>query len=206
MSTPTLSRSTHTWGDRASALGHFFLRAGEAPRLIAYDEDLGCPLHSALSSLEWTLAVGILNDTDLIQAARLGGEYAAAVVERRRDGMRRFVYMGPRMDAPPADPYEGSLLYDEPGVRAFEFVQRAHAVAHFLRATQGVGGVVSMLSRRAPELLHVRRWLAAVFEAPPPNVSNLLLAGWFATTGGGVLFTPGTAGDPFVYEEVGTGP
>jgi hypothetical protein len=178
MTTPTVSRATHSFADRASALALFFQRAGEAPRLLAYDDELGCPLHSALSSLEWTLTVGILADTDMIHAARLGGEYAA-------------------------EPYEGSLLYDEPGVRAFEFAQRAHAVAHFLRATQGVGGVVSMLSRRAPELLHVRRWLAAVFEEPPADLSNLMLAGWFATTGGGVLFTPGASGKPYVYQEVG---
>ncbi len=171
---------------------------------MAYDEDMGCPLHHSLAALEWTLAVGILNDSDLIHAARLGGDAAAAVVERRRDGQRRFVYLGPRMDAPPADPYEGSLLYDEPGVRAFEFAQRAHAVAHFLRATQGVGGVLSVLSRRAPELVHVRRSLSAVFENPSPQVSNLLLAGWFATSGGGVLFAPAVTGDPYVYEEVGT--
>lgn len=203
MTNPAVSRSTRSWPDRPDALAHFFQRAGEAPRLIAYDEELGCPLHSALSSLEWTLAVGILADTDLIHAARLGGEYAAAVVERRMDDRRRYVYMGPRVDAPPAEPYEGSLLYDEPGVRAIEFVQRAHAVAHFLRATQGVGGVVSLLSRRAPELLHVRRWLAAIFEAAPDDVSHLMLAGWFATTGGGVLYTPATAGNPYVYQEVG---
>jgi hypothetical protein len=192
-----------TWPDRPEALAHFFRQAGEAPRLIAYDEELGCPLHSALSSLEWTVAVGILADTDQIHAARLGGEYAAAVVERRVDDRRRYVYMGPRVDAPPAEPYEGSLLYDEPGVRAFEFVQRAHAVAHFLRATQGVGGVVSMLSRRAPELLHVRRWLAAIFESSSDDISHLMLAGWFATTGGGVLYTPAAAGNPYVYQEVG---
>ena len=128
------------------------------------------------------------------------------MVERRVDDRRRYVYMGPRVDAPPAEPYEGSLLYDEPGVRAFEFVQRAHALAHFLRATQGVGGVVSLLSRRAPELLHVRRWLAAIFEASPEDVSHLMLAGWFATTGGGVLYTPATAGNPYVYQEVGVEP
>jgi hypothetical protein len=201
MTVPAILRSTHTWTDRGEALGHFFERAGEAPRLVAYDPDLGCPLHNALATLEWTLAVGILNDDDLIHAARLSGEAAAAMVERRVDGRRRYVYMGPRMDAPPADPYEGSLLYDEPGVRAFEFVQRAHALAHFLRATQGVGGVVSMLSRRAPELQHARRWLAAVFENPSPQVSNQMLAGWFATSGGGVLFAPATPGDPYVYEE-----
>src|SRR5207253_1575646 len=43
------------------------------------------------------------------------------------------------MDAPPADPYEGTLLYDEPGVRAYIFAQRVHAIAHFLRATHGLG-------------------------------------------------------------------
>jgi hypothetical protein len=107
------------------------------------------------------------------------------------------------VDAPPADPYEGTLLYDEPGVRAYEFAQRVHAIAHFLRATQGVGSVLSLLSRRAPELLHVRRWLAAVFQPPVPDVSNVLLAGWFATSGGGVLFSPAVTGDPYVYEEVG---
>jgi hypothetical protein len=202
MTVPAISRSTHTWQDRGAALGHFFQRAGEAPRLVAYDPDLGCPLHNALAALEWTLAVGILNDTDLIHAARLSGEAAAAVVERRVDGKRRFVYLGPRIDAPPADPYEGSLLYDEPGVRAFEFVQRAHAVAHFLRATQGVGGVLALLSRRAPELRHARRWLAAVFESPAPEVSNVMLAAWFATSGGGILFAPHHPGDPYVYEEV----
>jgi len=202
MSDPEVSRSTRTFTDRAEALGHFFQRAGEAPRFVAYDEEMGCPLHNALAALEWTMAVGILFDDDLIHAARMSGEAAAAMVERKRDARRLFLYMGPRMDAPPADPYEGSLLYDEPGVRAFEFAQRVHALAHFLRATQGVGGVISMLSRRAPELKHVRRWLGALFQPPTPDISNLMLAGWFATTGGGVLFIPRTPSEPFIYDEV----
>lgn len=204
MTVPALSRTTRTWSDRSEALGHFFQRAGEAPRLLAFDEDMGCPMHNALAALEWTLTVGVLNDEDLIHAARLGGETAAAVVERRRDGRRIFVYLGPRMDAPPADPYEGSLLYDEPGVRAYEFAQRVHAVAHFLRATQGANSVLALLSRRAPELKHVRRWLGALFQQPAGSRSNLLLGGWFATSGGGVLFAPAVEGDPYVYEEVGT--
>ena len=204
MTVPAVSRSSQTFADRSEALGHFFQRAGEAPRLLAYDDEMGCPLHNALAALEWTTAVGILQDTDLIHAARLGGETAAAVVERRRDGQRIFLYMGPRMDAPPADPYEGSLLYDEPGVRAFEFAQRVHAVAHFLRATQGVGGVLALLSRRAPELRHVKRWLGALFSDPIGPVSNVMVGGWFATGGGGVLFLPSVAGDPFVYQEVGS--
>jgi len=202
MTASAITRSTRAWPDRAEALGHFFQCAGEAPRLIAYDEELGCPLHNVLSALEWTLTVGVLEDADLIHAARLGGEFAAAVVERRDDSHRKFIYLGPRMDAPPADPYEGTLMFDEPGVRAYEFGQRAHALAHFLRVTQGVGGVLSLLSRRAPELRHARRWLSAVFERPTPGSSNVLLAAWFATTGGGMLFVPLAPGDPYVYHEV----
>jgi hypothetical protein len=202
MTVPSATRSTLTFTDRGDALGHFFQRAGEAPRLVAYDDEVGCPLHNALAALEWTLAVGILNEDDHVHAARLG-ETAAAMVERRRDGRRVFVYLGPRMDAPPADPYEGSLLYDEPGVRAFEFAQRAHALAHFLRATQGAGAVLSALSKRAPELRYVRRWLGALFHGQPPQVSNQMIAGWFAVGAAGLLFAPRRGGDPFVYEEVG---
>ncbi len=201
MTVPVTLPTTQTFSERADALGHFFQRAGEAPRLIAFDDEVGCPLHNALAALEWTSAVGILSDTDLLHAARLG-ETAAATVERRRNGQRVFVYLGPRMDAPPADPYEGALLFDEPGVRAFEFVQRAHALAHFLRATQGAGGVLSLLGKRAPELRHVKRALSAVFQYPPPDVSNLMLAGWFATTGGGILFVPPLADGVYTYQEV----
>ncbi len=60
MTVPAILRSTHTWPDRGDALGHFFQRAGEAPRVIAYDAELGCPLHNALAALEWTVTVGIL--------------------------------------------------------------------------------------------------------------------------------------------------
>ena len=85
MKVPTGTRTTLTFSDRGDALGHFFQRAGEAPRLVAYDDEVGCPLHNALAALEWTLAVGILNEDDLVHAARLG-ETAAAMVERRRAG------------------------------------------------------------------------------------------------------------------------
>lgn len=195
-------RTITVFTDRGQALGHFFAQAGEAPRFVAYEEDVGCPLHTALSVLEWTVAVGILHDDDLVHAARLSGETAAAMVERRTDGRRVFVYFGPRMDAPPADPHEGSLLFDEPGVRAYEFAQRAHGIAHFLRATQGVGAVLSFLSKRAPELRHVKRWLSRLFEDPVPDVSNNMLAGWFATTAAGVLFAPASNGGPYVYQEI----
>ena len=33
-----------TFTDRAEGLSHFILRAGEAPRLIAFDDALGCPV------------------------------------------------------------------------------------------------------------------------------------------------------------------
>ena len=116
-----------TFADRAEGLSHFVLRAGEAPRLLAFDDVLGCPVETALAALEWTGAVGILPDDDLLHAARLTSETAAAVVERKgRDG-RQFVYLGPRLDAPPMDVFEGAILFDEPGVKAVEFSQRAHA-------------------------------------------------------------------------------
>lgn len=204
MEASTLTRTTRTFADRGEALAHFFGRAGEAPRLVAYDDELGCPLDTALAALEWTNAVGILADNDLMHAAQLGGETAAAMVERRRDGRRVFVYLGPRMDTPPGDPYEGSLLFDEPGVRAYEFVQRAHALAHFLRATQGVGAMLSVLSRRAPELRHAKRWLRALFEEASRERPTQLLAAWFATTGAGFVFLPRGEGEPFFYEEVGS--
>jgi hypothetical protein len=206
MTLPAMTRSSLVLADRGDALGHFFQRAGESPRLVAYDDDVGCPLHNALAALEWTLAVGILDEGDNLHAARLAAETAAAMVERRREGRRVFVYLGPRMDAPPADPYEGALLYDEPGVRAFEFAQRVHALAHFLRATQGVGAVLSALSKRAPEVRHVKRWISALVQDRAPEASSQMLAGWFAVAGGGLLFAPPAPGDPFVYEEVGLEP
>ena len=123
---------------------------------------------------------------------------------RRTERGRVFVYMGPRMDAPPAEPHEGSLLHDVPGVRAYEFAQRAHALAHFLRATGGVGAVLAILSRRAPELRHIKRWLSALLQEPDRAGSNTLLSGWFATSSAGVLLVPISEEAPYVYEEIGT--
>jgi len=204
MAVPATSRVVRTFEDRADALSHFFQRAGEAPRLVAYDDGVGCPLDQALAALEWTSQVGIVLPDDLVHAARLGPDSAAAVIERKDGEARVFIYFGPRMDAPPADPYEGTLLYDEPGVRAYIFAQRVHAIAHFLRATQGMSSVISMLSRRAPELRHIRRWTQELFADSGGTAfpSTQLLAGWWATGGAGFLFIPPHADDPYTYCEV----
>src|SRR5437016_4385792 len=50
MTLPATSRQTRAFDDRADALAHFFLRAGEAPRLLAYDDAVGCPLDQALAA------------------------------------------------------------------------------------------------------------------------------------------------------------
>ena len=87
MTTPQ-ALTVRSFTDRAEALSHFILRAGEAPRLIAFDDAVGCPLEIALAALEWTRAVGVLPDEDMLHAARLTSETAAAVIERKVDGQR----------------------------------------------------------------------------------------------------------------------
>ena len=189
-----------TFMDRAEGLAHFMLRAGEAPRLVATD-DGGCPIESALSALEWTAAVGILHDDDQLHAARLTSETGAAVVERKIKKSRQYVYLGPRLDAPPTALLEGAVLFDEPGVKAVEFRQRAHALAHFLRATPGGGALLSVLARRAPEVRHLRRWLGPVIQEL--DVPRALLGGWFAAGSAGCLFLPTELDSSFRYIEVG---
>jgi len=184
--TTTQNLVVKNFTDRAEGLAHFMLRAGEAPRFIAIDDQAGCPMETALAALEWTRVVGILRDDDLLHAGRLTSETAAAVVERKSDRGPQYVYLGPRLDAPPMDVFEGAVLYDEPGVKAVEFNHRAHALAHFLRATSGVGALMALLGRRAPELRHLRRWLGPILQeldSPRP-----LMAGWFAASAGGCLF------------------
>lgn len=191
-----------TFMDRAEALAQFILRAGEAPRFLAFDDVAGCPADTALAALEWTGVVGILLDDDLLHAAQLTAETAAALIERRTTEGRRFVYLGPRLDAAPMDVFEGRVLFEEPGVKAVEFAQRSHALAHFFRATSGDGALVSMLGRRAPELRHIRRWFSPVLhELDGPSA---LLGGWFAAGAGGALFvSPTDSGLEYRYIEVG---
>lgn len=200
MTTPQ-AVTVRTFTDRAEALAHFILRAGEAPRLLAFDDTVGCPMEIALAALEWTKAVGVLPDEDLLHAARLTSETAAAVIERKVEGQRQFIYLGPRLDAPPMDVFEGKVLFDEPGVKAVEFSQRAHALAHFLRATSGAGALLALLGRRAPEIRHLRRWLGPILGEL--DVSRTLVAGWFAASAAGCLLTATDGELNFRYIEVG---
>jgi len=208
MTVPATSRQTRTFEDRAESLSHFFARAGEAPRFLAFDDAVGCPLDQALAAVEWTEAAGILRPADLVHAAWIRTDSAAAVVERQEDERRVFAYFGPRLDQPYADPGECELIYDGPGVRAYAFADRGHAIAHFLRATQGTGALLSLMGKRAPELRHIRRWLQELFNAPSGSISRstLLMAGWFATAGAGCLFLPSQAGETYCYDEVGIEP
>lgn len=187
--------------DRPEGLSHFVLRAGEAPRLIAFDDASGCPIDTALAALEWTTTVGILQDDDMVHAARLTSETAAAVVERKTPGGRQYVYLGPRLDAPPMDVFEGRVLFDEPGVKAVEFSQRAHALAHFLRATSGAGALLALLGRRAPEVRHVKRWFRSIVGAL--DGPGLWVGGWFAASAAGALFTTQDGETAYRYIEVG---
>lgn len=195
--------SVRSFTDRATALSHFVLRAGEAPRILAFDDVAGCPVDTALAALEWTGAVGLLADGDNIHAARLTSETAAALIERvGDDGQRRYVYLGPRLDAPMMDIFEGKVLFEEPGVKAVEFAQRGHALGHFFRATGSEGSLLAMLGRRAPEVRHLRRWFGPIVrELQGPSQ---LIGGWFAVGSAGALFVSSPPEEPeYRYIEVG---
>lgn len=191
-----------TFLDRAEGLAHFFLRAGEAPRLVAFDDVAGCPVETALAALEWTGAVGILPDDDQVHAARLTPDTAAAVVERREGEERHYLYLGPRLDPVNLDSAEGTVLFADPvGVKAVEFRQRAHALAFFFRATSGTGSMLSLMGRRAPEIRHMRRWFGPILrELDQPRQ---LIAGWFAAAAAGALFAATEEHPDFRYIEVG---
>src|SRR5437773_12273797 len=112
MTVPATSRQTRTFEDRADALAQFFVRAAEAPRLLAYDDAVGWRLDQALAAIEWTVAVGILSQDGLIHAAPLLADAAAALAERKVRGLRVVLSSGPRTGAPPLGPFVGTLPYD----------------------------------------------------------------------------------------------
>jgi hypothetical protein len=99
------------------------------------------------------------------------------------------------------DVFEGRVLFDEPGVKAVEFSQRAHALAHFLRATSGAGALLALLGRRAPEVRHISRWFRTIVQEL--DGSRLWIGGWFAASAAGALFVSSESEPNFRYIEVG---
>ena len=74
-------------------------------------------------------------------------------------------------------------------------------LANFLRATAGAGALLALLGRRAPELRHLRRWLGPIIQeldTPRP-----LVAGWFAASSAGCLFSSSDREATYRYIEVG---
>ena len=88
-----------------------------------------------------------------------------------------------------------------PGVKAVEFTQRAHGLAHFLRATAGAGALLALLGRRAPEVRHLRRWLGPVIQEL--DMPRPLVAGWFAAGSAGCLFSSSEGEPTYRYIEAG---
>jgi hypothetical protein len=199
------SLAIRTFADHAEALAHCIVRAGEAPRVAAFDDTIGCPTETLLAALEWTRVVGVLPDEDLLHAGRLTSETAAAVVERQSEGKREWIFLGPRMELPQLEAQDGSVVLDEPGVKAIAFESRALALAHFLRVTGGAGAILAQLGRRAPEIRHVRRWLGPIVnELDSPR---RWIAGWFTVSRGAALFVGDEEGDSrYRYIEVGIDP
>ena len=158
-------------------------------------------METALAALEWTGAVGILQDDDLLHAARLTSETAAAVIERKAQDGRRYVYLGPRLDAPPMDVFEGAILFDEPGVKAVEFTQRAHAPGPLppshrrrRRAAGAAGAPRTRDSAPAP---------LARAHHPGARHSPSLVAGWFAARLGRMSLLTLEGEPTYRYIEVG---
>jgi hypothetical protein len=199
------SLAIRTFADHGEALAHCVLRAGEAPRVHAFDDTVGCPTETLLAALEWTKVVGVLPDDDLLHAGHLTSETASAVVERRDGDHRQWVFLGPRLDVPQVEAWEGTVLLNEPGVKGVIFRERAHAIAHFLRVTLGAGAIMAQLGRRAPEMRHVRRWLGPIVnELDSPR---RWISGWFTVSRGAALFVGEEVGDTrYRYIEVGIEP
>jgi len=115
-------------------------------------------------------AVGIL-------AQNLIHRCAASVPTRRRpgraqDAAARLIYFGPRMDAPPADPYEGTLLTMSRRSRLNFRAARTRRSRTSAR-DHGLGAVISMLGRRglscANSAAGCRRYRRPRARRPPLN-------------------------------------
>jgi hypothetical protein len=112
-------------------------------------------MDTALAALEWTVAVRILHDDDLLHAGRLTTETAAAVIERKTPGGPAVRLPGPAARRAPMDVFEGAAV--RRARRQGGGVPAAGARPGPLRATGGAGAILAMLGRRA-----------ARSSAPPP--------------------------------------
>jgi len=193
--------------DRAEALAAIVRGAGTAPLLLTLDDSQGCPLVMALPALHWSGETGLVRDEDRLHAAWFAAEAFGAVLERSDGERPAYRFIGPKVEFPQKVPADGVEVLDEAYLRGFEFRERWSAVAHFLAVTQGRGALVAILSARAPEVGHIRRWLMALLQGPLPEGADVLHAAWFAVTGAGFLFPPAAfaSGAPrgWTYLELG---
>ena len=207
MTEPLAPRHERAFDDRGDAMAEFIRAAGDAPRLLPADDRLGCPLFNAIAALQWTGETGLLRPDDRLHAVWFLGETGATVIERLVDGKLTFRYLGPQMETRQREPSDGTRSLDEPFVRGYDFTERWSAVAHFLATTLGNGALVSMLSARAPQVEHIRRWLMELFQGPLPDGADHVHALWTSTTGAGFLFPPTEFADGrrrgWVYVELG---
>jgi hypothetical protein len=187
-----IRRSAREFEDRAEALAAFLQAAGNAPRLLPADDGAGCPLFNALAALQWTSETGLVQPGDRLHAVWFAGEAAATVIERETGKDTVFRYLGPKMETRQPQPVDGRQVVDEPFVRGYEFDERWNAVAHFLVTTQAKEALVCLLTSRAPEMEHIRRWLLELFQGPVPEGADHLHAAWFTVAGAGFLFPPAT--------------
>ncbi len=203
-----IPRATREFDDRGEAMAEFLRAAGNAPRLLPADDGAGLPLFHALGALQWTGETGLVRGDDRVHAAWFAGETAATVLERQADGKTVFQYFGPRLETQQLIPQSGRKVVDEPFVRGYEFTERWSALAHFLVTTQGKGALVSLLSARAPEIEHIRRWLLELFQGPLPDAADHLMAAWLSAVGAGFLFPPAEFADGrrrgWIYIELGS--
>jgi len=201
-------RAAQEFADRADAMAEFVRGAGQAPRLLPADEALGCPLFNALAALQWTGETGLVRGSDRLHAVWFQGETAATVIEREIDGETVFRFLGPRVETQQKTPVDGRPSIDEPFVRGWDFSERWNAIAHFLVTTQGKGALVSMLSARAPDVEHIRRWLTELFQGELPPGADHLHALWASPVGAGLILPPASYADGrtrgWVYLELGT--
>jgi hypothetical protein len=201
-------RSGADFERREDALAEFLRSAGDAPRLLTPDDSAGCSIVMALAALHWSAETGLVRPDDRLHAACFLGETGAAVIERHEGGETTYRYVGPQLEMPPKAPVDGVQVLDQLFVSGSEFHERWSAVAHFLVTTQARGALLALFGPRAPEVVHIQRWLLALLEGPLPEGADHLHAAWFSTTGAGFLFPPATfaarAGRGWSYVEIGS--